>query len=276
MRIDSHQHFWKYNPVRDVWIDDSMEQLKNDFLPENLHPFLAEHNFQGCIAVQADQSEEETEFLLKLSDHHSFIKGVVGWVDLCSDRVEERLEYFSKHKRFVGVRHIVQAEPAGFMLKQDFQAGVSRLAQFDLTFDILIHRHQIIEAIELVKAFPNQDFVVDHLAKPNIKNGDIDLWKKDIQILASLENVFCKASGLITEAEWNRWSNTEFHKYLNVIYKAFGAKRIMFGSDWPVCLLSGNYKDVVSLIEGFLKNFSQDERDRIMGLNAINFYKLQP
>jgi L-fuconolactonase len=276
MIIDAHQHFWKYDPVRDSWIDESMKVIRKDFLPEDLEPILKANNVDGCVAVQADQSENETEFLLKLAQHNSFIKGVVGWVDLCSNDIEKRLEYYSQYHLFKGVRHIVQAETEGFMLQNSFLNGINLLDKFNLTYDILILAHQLKEANTLVERFPNQAFVLDHLAKPLIKAGDIETWKKDITSLSKLPNVSCKLSGMVTEASWNNWTLESFKPYIETILENFGIDRVMFGSDWPVCLLSGSYKQVLEVLDYATQLLSNSEKNKLMGQNAINFYNLKP
>jgi len=274
MIIDSHQHFWKYNPVRDRWIDDTMQVIRRDFLPKDLHPILEKNKIDGCVAVQADQSEEETTFLLNLAKENAFIKGVVGWVDLCSDDVEDRLSFFSEDKNLKGIRHIVQAESNGFLLRDDFQNGISKLSKYNLTYDILIHHQQLENTIEFVKRNPNQLFVLDHIAKPNIKEGDISAWKKQMLLLGSYENVFCKVSGLVTEADWQHWQYEDFVPYLEVVLNAFGTDRTMFGSDWPVCLLAGNYQEIKSIIEKYIEPFNEIEKNNIMGGNATVAYAL--
>ncbi len=274
MRIDSHQHFWKYDPIRDGWINGTMKAIQRDFLPLDLKPILKENKIDGCIAIQADQSEEETIFLLNLAEDNPFIKGVVGWVDLCANNIENRLEYFSKFKKFCGVRHIVQAEPKDFMLRQDFQLGISKLKKFELTYDILVHASQLPEAIELVKKFPGQSFVLDHMAKPNIKDGEINSWKSNLEVLATFQNVNCKVSGMVTEANWNNWSEDNFTPYLDVIFNAFGIDRLMFGSDWPVCLLAAKYQQQLDLVQNYIKQFSSTEKEKIIGANAVSFYNL--
>ena len=275
MIIDSHQHFWKYNPVRDSWIDESMEVIRKDFLPQDLSPILKQNEIDGCIAVQGDQSEVETEFLLQLAKENDFIKGVVGWVDLRAKNVEERLDYFSKNSIFKGVRHIVQAEPNDFLLGKDFQNGISKLASFNLTYDLLIFPQQIKTAILLVNKFPNQKFIINHIAKPLIKDGYIKEWEKSIITLANAPNVYCKVSGMVTEADWKHWKPSDFRPYLDVIFKAFGVSRILYGSDWPVCLLAAEYKNQLAIVQLYLKNLSVSERASIMGGNAISFYNLK-
>lgn len=274
MRIDSHQHFWKYNTITHSWISDSMSIIQKDFLPRHLEPILKANTIEGCVAVEAHQSENETQFLLNCAQEHNFIKGVVGWVDLRSDRVEERLEHFSSYRLLKGIRHLVQEEGEGFMLGTAFQNGISKLNQYGLTYDILIFPHQISEATALVTKFPEQPFVLDHLAKPYIKAKEIENWQSDIEILAQSKNVLCKISGMVTEADWMKWSVDDFTPYLDVIFESFGTERIMFGSDWPVCKLAGEYDQVLHLVEDYISKFSTKEQQKIMGDNAINFYNL--
>ncbi len=274
MRIDAHQHFWKFNPVRDAWIDDSMQIIRKDFLPKDLKPILSKNNIDGCVAVQADQSEAETEFLLGCAEQNPFIKGVIGWVDLGDKHVEERLVYYSKHKTFKGVRHIVQAEANDFMLGADFQKGIAKLQQFNLTYDILIFPQQLEAAITLVNKFPNQKFVIDHLAKPYIKIGKIDAWKTKIAALSEAQNVYCKVSGMVTEANLKHWKTSDFRPYMDVVFNAFGTDRLLYGSDWPVCLLAAKYEEQLSIIEDYILKLSKEEKTKIMGENAVKFYNL--
>ena len=274
MRIDSHQHFWKFDPVRHAWIDSSMQNIAKDFLPKDLKPLLESNLMDGCIAVQADQSETETEFLLKLAEENSFIKGVVGWVDLSAEDISQRLEVFSKNPLFKGVRHVLQAEKEGFMLQDPFLKGISELKNFNLTYDILIYPNQLEEARLLIEKNPDQPFVLDHLAKPYIKQQKIKNWASDIKELAKYKNVYCKLSGMVTEADWNHWQFENFKKYLSVAFDTFGSDRLMFGSDWPVCLLAGSYEHVVKIIDLFIENLEQEEKNNIMGGNACNFYNL--
>lgn len=275
MKIDTHQHFWQFDSQRDAWINEEMAVLKRDFLPEDLQPLLQQHQFDGCIAVQAATSEKETQFLLDLADQHPFVKGVVGWLDLCDASIDARLDYFSNHQKLKGLRHIVQTELDGFMLRTDFQNGISKLEKHKLSYDILIFPHQLEEAIQLVQTFPQQRFILDHGAKPYIKDGKIKLWKQHLQQLSRYENVACKVSGFTTEAHWNSWSKASIKPYLDVIFNAFGSKRTLFGSDWPVCLLAGNYSETVGLIEDYISGFSETEQQQVMGLNALTWYHLQ-
>jgi len=273
-RIDSHQHFWNYDSVREGWITDEMKVLKQDYLPKNLAPILQENKIDGCITVQVDQSQRETEYLLELVGLNSFIKGVVGWVDFRSDKIEEQLDYFSQFKNLKGFRHIVQAEAAGFLSQKKFLTGIGLLEKYNLTYDVLIYHHQLPDAIEFVRLFPNQKFVVDHLAKPNIKQQEFTSWSKGMKQLASFENVSCKLSGFTTEANWNSWKPEDFALYFNFILENFGTKRLMYGSDWPVCLLSSTYHNQLHLVEDFISTLSTSEKQQIMGGNAIDFYNL--
>lgn len=274
MRIDSHQHFWNFNPVRDSWIDDSMTVIKRDFLPKDLKPILEANKIEGCIAVQADQSEEETAFLLQLAKDNSFIKGVVGWVDLRASDVEDRLGFFSKNNLFKGVRHIVQAEPEDFLLRKDFQNGISKLEQFGLVYDLLVYPHQLKNTLTLVQEFHNLQFVVDHIAKPLISNDFDSEWEKQIRALASCKNVSCKISGLVTQTINSKGNNEIYTPYLDVVVDAFGVDRLMFGSDWPVCLLVEKYQEVLQIIENYFAEYSKEDKEKIMGQNAIRIYKL--
>jgi L-fuconolactonase len=274
MKLDSHQHFWKYSPQQHNWIDDSMVSLKRDFLPNDLEPHLIENKIEACVVVQADQSEKETEFLLELATQYEFIKGVVGWVDLRAKNVEERLQVLFQNQYFKGVRHIVQSEKQDFLLDPAFQNGIGKLGNLNLTYDLLIYSHQIEAAIKLVSQFPNQKFVLDHLAKPNIKNGKIDPWKNQIQRLAQFSNVSCKISGMVTEADHSQWKPSDFIPYLDIVFDAFGENRILFGSDWPVCLLAASYQEVYQLITDYTANFSLEQRDKLFGANAERFYNI--
>src|SRR5712671_749710 len=219
MRIDSHQHFWKYNPTRDTWITNRMSALKRDFLPEDLAPECEKNGIEATIAVQAEQSEKETEFLLDLANRNLKIAGVVGWVDLCSPLVRERLSFFSRFEKLRGFRHIVQSEPDDrFLVRKEFMRGIACLEEFHFTYDILIYPKQLPAAIDLAAKFPEQRFVVDHLAKPEIKIGNIASWATQIGAIACNPNVYCKLSGLVTEADWHHWTPSDFDPYLDVVF----------------------------------------------------------
>jgi L-fuconolactonase len=275
MKIDSHQHFWKYDKTEYGWIDDTMAVLRKNHLPETLQPILETNKFVGTVAVQARQTLEETRWLLSMADQYDFIKGVVGWVDLRSENLSEQLHEFTGHEKFVGVRHVVQDEADEiFMLRPDFQRGIAALSEYNLTYDILIFSGQLNQAVELVKNFPNQTFILDHIAKPLIKEGIQKPWQEQIHTLASIENVCCKVSGLVTEAGWNSWTYEDFVPYLEVVFTAFGSKRILFGSDWPVCTVAATYDEVYNIVSKFIKSFSEDDRGAIFGNNAVRFYGL--
>ncbi len=273
-RIDSHQHFWIFDPVRDSWIDNSMQKIQYDFLPNNLKPLLDKNQFEGCVAVEAHQSESQTEFLVDLASKNDFIKGVVGWVDLRAENISERLEYFSKFKIIKGFRHVVQAEADDFMLRGDFRNGIATLKKFDFTYDILIFHRQLPAAIDLVNRFPNQKFVIDHIAKPDIKSGEIENWKKNIRKIAKAPNVLCKVSGMVTEADWQNWKPQDLQPYLDVVFENFGADRLMFGSDWPVCQVAATYDEVVKTLEDYMVKFSIEEQNKVWYENAKSFYNL--
>ena len=274
MKIDSHQHFWIFDPVRDSWITPEMETIQRDFLPADLKPVLEDNGIDGCVAVQSDQSDAETEFLLHLADANDFIKGVVGWIDLRAADLYDRLEVYSQFEQLKGFRHIAQGQPDGFLLQPDFIKGVKQLAAFDFTYDILIYPNQLSEAFEFAKQLPNVRFVLDHIAKPYIKKGDIDIWAKDIAKLSELPNVSCKVSGMVTEADWYTWKKSDLRPYLDVVFDAFGTDRILFGSDWPVCLVAARYKDMKAIVTDYIDSFSKTEQDKVMGGNAIKFYNL--
>jgi L-fuconolactonase len=275
VKIDSHQHFWKYHPNTHEWIGPSMEAIKKDFLPADLYPLLQKNTMDGCIAIQAQQSETETLFLLDLAKQHPFIKGVVGWLDLCAEDIGEKLQEYAKNPLLKGLRHVVQDEPDDyFMLRPEFQRGLSLLEKYDLTYDILIYPKHLSPALELVKLFPGQSFVLDHMAKPNI-NGKMDPhWEHYMGELGKRNNVHCKASGMVTEAAWGKWSKSDFIPYLDVVFDSFDTERIMFGSDWPVCLLSAEYEQVKDILIQYLTKYPKETQEQVMGLNAQKFYRI--
>lgn len=276
MRIDAHQHFWIYHSDEYGWIDDSMSMLRRNFLPEDLAPELERNDVQGSVAVQARQSLEETRWLLELAQHNANILGVVGWVDLRSPDVREQLSRFAKDPKLVGIRHIVQSEPDDrFLLRPDFLRGVSMLEEFDLAYDILIYQRHLPVASEFVERFPRQRFVLDHLAKPPIKVGKIEPWASGIRRLAKFQNVFCKLSGLVTEADWHRWSAEQITPYLDVAFESFGADRLMIGSDWPVCLAAASYKGAMDVVRNYFARFAPEVRNAVTGGNAQRFWKLR-
>jgi len=275
LRIDAHQHFWKYDPVKDRWITDEMKVLRNNFLPSDLKPILQENKIDGCVAIQADQSEAETDFLIACASDFDFIMGVVGWVDLQSDRLKERLDHYSAFKKLKGFRHILQAEPQrDLMLTEKFRKGIASLSNYEFTYDILIFPDQLRFVNKLVSGFPRQKFVINHLGKPGIKSGKMEQWQKYIKEIASFENVYCKLSGFVTEGDWYNWKDEDFHPYFDTVLNAFGTNRIMFGSDWPVCLVAARYEEVLHVVENYFSSFSTDEQSKIFGSNATAFYNL--
>jgi L-fuconolactonase len=274
MIIDSHQHFWKYHPIKDAWITDEMKVLQHDFLPEDLYPLLKKNKIDGCVAVQADQSEDETLFLLELAAQNDFIKGVVGWVDLRRPDLEERLAHFSGFKKLKGFRHIVQSEPKGFLTDRSFIEGVNKLASYNFTYDLLIKHHQLEEALDFLAQVQDVKIVVDHLAKPSIKTGEKTHWELNMAAVASFQNVSCKISGMVTEADWMGWTRHTFTPYLDELFEMFGAKRLMYGSDWPVCLLAASYEQQLDIVQSYLEASSEIEKQMIMGENAAGFYNL--
>ncbi|MGB3801325.1 MAG: amidohydrolase family protein [Lewinella sp.] len=272
MMIDAHQHFWKYDPVRDAWIDESMQAIQRDFLPSDLKPLLAANGVDGCIAVQADSSLSETDFLLDLASRHSFIRGVVGWVDLHSPQVTQQLANYTDQEKLVGVRHIVQAEEPGFMDGDDFRRGIGQLQKHGLTYDILIHHDQLVESIRLVAAFPDQPFVIDHLAKPVIAGQPDREWVSQLRAIAKHENVWCKLSGMVTEVPGRDWTLQLLKPYVQEVLDAFGPQRVMYGSDWPVCLVAASYAQQMEALKGACAELSAEEQRAVFGENAASFY----
>jgi len=273
MRIDSHQHFWNYNQREYPWIGD--KRIARDFLPNDLQAELNPLRIDGSVAVQARQTLEESRWLLNLADHYPLIKGVVGWVDLRSAHVEKDLAELAKHPRFVGVRHVVQDElDLNFMLQPDFLRGIGKLKQFKLVYDILIFPKQLPAAIQLVEKFPEQTFVLDHIAKPFIKDGTVSPWDKQIREVSRHPGVFCKVSGMVTEAKHGAWKKEEFTPYLDVVFEAFGPDRLMYGSDWPVCLLSASYPDVYGIVEQYVQKNAAKFENAIFGGNATRAYRI--
>jgi L-fuconolactonase len=274
MVIDTHVHFWKYDKQRDAWITDEMKVLQQDYVPQQIASTLRRNGVDGCVAVQADQSELETHFLVELAKTNEIIRGVVGWIDLQGDDINERLQYFSQYSSIKGWRHVVQGEPDDFLLRKRFQQGVAALQPYGYTYDILIYPKQLKAALEFVSVFPEQAFVIDHCAKPEIRHGKIDEWKLQMREMAKFPNVCCKLSGLLTEARWKGWSAGEFFPYLDVVVEAFGTDRLMFGSDWPVILLAGSYVQWKSLLQKYFENFSEEDKEKVFGENAVRFYRL--
>ena len=274
-RIDSHQHFWKFDVVRDSWITEDMSAVKKDFLPHDLHPLLQENGLEGCVLVQSGQSEGHNHFLLEQAQGNDFIKGIVGWVDLRAACIVEKLAYYKQFDVIKGFRHVLQDEADRvLMLKPEFMRGIAELQPFNFTYDILIYADQLKYIPEFVAAFPQQKFVIDHIAKPNIKAQQIDEWTIDMMAVAVHENVYCKISGMVTEADWKNWRKEDFTPYIDVVCEAFGPDRIMFGSDWPVCLVAASYNEVMGIVSEYFSSFTANEQKLFFGKNAISFYNL--
>lgn len=276
MSIDSHQHFWRYTPNEFGWITRDMSVLERNFLPQDFKKDLYSAGFDGSIAVQARQCLEESEWLLDLADKNDFIKGVVGWVDLCSIDAEKQVAQLARHRAFVGARHIVQDEPDDeFMLRTDFLAGIQSLQVHNKTYDIVIHPRHLRTAGKLVAQFPHMRFVLDHCAKPGIRSKTISPWAEEVTSLSRYPNVFCKLSGLVTEADWQHWRQEDFLPYLDVVVDAFGPERLMIGSDWPVCTLAGDYEEIVGIVMDYMSGLSRSEQAAILGGTAEKAYNLK-
>jgi L-fuconolactonase len=275
MIIDSHHHFWQYNPVEYDWIDDSMKVIRTDFLPGKLAETIMEAGVDGVVSVQARQLVEETDWLLTMSHQNEFIKGVVGWLPLFRDDVEVLLEKYSGEKLLKGLRHVIQGEPdPEFILRSDYNRGISLLKKYALVYDILILERQLPNTIRFVDQHPDQPFVLDHIAKPRISRNEFSPWIENIRELAKRENVSCKISGMVTEANFQGWTPEQLHPYFDIILEAFGPDRLLFGSDWPVCLVATTYKEWMDLVLKTIASFSETEQADIMGKNAIRIYKL--
>ncbi len=274
MIIDAHQHFWTYDPVRHDWINEEMKMIRRDFQPVDLVKVYSANHIDACIAVQAEQSEEETATLLRHAAAYPFIAGVVGWVDLRQDSLEERLSYYSGFPRLKGFRHVLQNEEPSFLLDRDFLQGIGKLKKYGYTYDILIYPHHLPAAIEMTAQFPTQPFVIDHIAKPLIKNKEIGDWKRQLKQLAGHENMFCKISGMVTEADWKNWKEEDLWPYLDAVVEIFGPDRLMFGSDWPVCLVASSYERWLKLVKDYFSRFSNQEQEKVFAKNASSFYKL--
>ena len=277
MKIDAHQHFWLYNRTDYGWIDERMKVIRRNFLPGDLKHELKKTGMSGSVVVQARQSVEETRWLLQLAGQYDFIKGVVGWVDLTSENeLKGQLDEFCKSEKFVGVRHVVHDEPEdNFMLRDGFLKGISLLKEYKLTYDLLLFPKHLPVAEKVVSMFPEQKFVLDHISKPLIKDQIISPWKEDLSRLAEYTNVSCKLSGMVTEAEWENHKPEDFYPYLDIVFEAFGTSRLMTGSDWPVCLLAGEYADVIGIVKGYISKMSDYIREKILGMNCIEFYGLK-
>lgn len=276
MLIDSHQHFWQYAAGRHTWITEEMSAIRRDFLPEDFESECASNAVDASVLVQVDQSEAETLFCLKLAEQCTRVAAVIGWVDLLSPKVGERLQYFSQFQKLRGFRHIAQAEPDDrFLAQPAFVSGVAQLRPFSLVYEILIYPKQLPAAIEIASQLPDQPFVLDHMAKPFIRAHTLEPWATHVRMLAQNRNVFCKLSGLVVEANWREWKHADFLPYLDIVFDAFGPERLMFGSDWPVCLLAATYAQVKGLVEAYVDRNCPQHKEKIFGANAASFYQLK-
>lgn len=276
MIIDAHHHLWQFNEKDYGWMDDSMQVLKRDYLPHDLEEEIKKAGVAGTVVVQARQTLEETQWLLELSEKHPLIKGVVGWVDLRSPDLEKQLEGFTKNPKLVGVRHVIHDEADdNFMLRPSFVKGIEKLSAYNLTYDLLLFPKHLERAIELVSMFPDQRFVLDHISKPFIKAGMMQPWKEDMRALAAMPNVWCKISGMVTEANLGEWKYEDFIPYMEVVCEAFGNDRVMLGSDWPVCRLAGEYSQVMGIPFRFFEKLDNEIKDMILYKNAVNCYLLE-
>lgn len=276
MRLDAHVHLWQYDAAQYGWITDEMSAIRRDLLPDDWREAAEPPGFDGMIAVQARQTLEETRWLLELADEYEFIRGVVGWVDLQGPALDEQLEILCDHPKLVGVRHVVQDEPdPQFLLRDEVLRGISRLGKFDLTYDILVRASQLPSAIEMVEHFPSQRFVLDHIGKPDIAAGQMQPWATHMRELAAHENVLCKLSGMVTEADRSSWTPEQLHPYADVVLDAFGPQRVMIGSDWPVCLVAGEYRDVIEVVTSWLDDRPEQMRRAIMGGTCARAYHVE-
>ncbi|GAB2675161.1 amidohydrolase family protein [Flavihumibacter cheonanensis] len=274
LKIDAHHHIWEYDPVQHAWIDDSMAVIQRSFTPADMEPLLQEAGIDGTVLVQVNQNLRENMVFTSAAEANPFIKGVVGWVDLLAADLEDQLDELRDLPKLKGFRHIAQAEPADYLSRSEVVRGIRQLGKYGFTYDILIKPHQMEAAVELVKICPAQPFVLDHIAKPYIKSGEIDAWRKLMYTLGAMDNCYCKISGIITEADWHSWTPEQIRPYLDVALEAFGSRRLMFGSDWPVCLVAGSYRDVVNLAADYVQNLSVQEQQDFWGGNATRFYGL--
>lgn len=275
MRVDAHQHFWHYTETDYGWIDDRMRVLRRDFLPDDLAPLLHEHDFDVSVAVQARQLDAETRWLLELAEKSEVVGGVVGWVDLLDEQLEQALSEYSSNSWLKGFRHVLQDEPDdAFMLQPDFVSGVATLAAHDLCYDILVFERQLGSVRSLVAELPEMRLVIDHIAKPEILNDSWQSWADNMAVLAEHAHLHCKLSGMVTEADWQGWTPATFERYIAHVLDCFGADRVMFGSDWPVCTVAASYPQVVNIVKEFVEHRCPDAEDDVFGATAARFYQL--
>lgn len=275
LKIDAHHHFWRYDPVEYDWIDEAMHAIRRDFLPADLKAVIDSAGIESVVSVQARQTVEETRWLLELATKFDFIRGVVGWAPLVDPAVGDILAPMAQNPKLRAVRHVLQGEPDPlFMLREDFNRGIRALKPLGLAYDILIFERHLPQAIQFVDGHPDQVFIVDHLAKPRVGDRELSPWRENLRELARRPNVYCKISGLATEAEYTRWTPEQLQPYIENVLEDFSPNRTMFGSDWPVCLVAIEYNRWVELIDAATRNFSVSERERIWSGTAVEAYGL--
>ncbi len=275
MKIDAHQHFWKYNPLTQGWISDEMSILRRDFSPHELKKEIELNGIDGTIAVQAEENYEENNFLNKLAEENDYIIGIVGWLDLLDQRAEEKMQALKSIQTLVGFRTITQGAPdEKYLSNKLYIQNVGLLAKYDYTYDLLVHHTQLQSLIRFTEKLPNNKFIIDHLGKPDIKHQHINEWKSDIKTLSSNPNIYCKLSGMTTEADHKNWTYSTLLPYMEIAAEYFGTSRLCFGSDWPVCLVAGSYEKTLAVVEQFCSQLNTEEKNKIFGENTKEFYKL--
>ena len=276
LKIDAHQHFWTFDPVRDAWITSDLDVIAKDFMPKDLKPILDGFGFEGCIVVQSSESVDENLFQLANAAQNNFIKGIVGWIDFDAVDIAEQLQEYQKQPLIKGFRHILQGNKnRAIILEPTFKAGLNLLNQYGFTYDVLIFKDQLNYLHQFLKENDSIPMVLDHLAKPDIKSGAIKDWAEDIKKIGSYQNLYCKISGMVTEADWQNSKYEDFEPYLDIAFNTFGANRLLFGSDWPVCNLAGGFDKVYQFIEKYTKQLSKGEQEKFWGLNACEFYQIK-
>lgn len=272
--IDAHHHFWTYDPVNYGWIDENMSAIRKSFLPVDFRSTLEQNGIEGTVLVQVNQTEEENEVFLNYAEQNTFIKGVVGWIDLKAPNLKERLLYYQNKPLLKGFRHIVQGEPDNFLLDPGFIHGVRQLQGFNYTYDILIYERQLRAALHFIRQLPDNKLIIDHIAKPNIKKQSLTRWANYMKEISKHENVFVKVSGMVTEADFHSWKKEDFYIYLDHLVEYFGPNRLIYGSDWPVCLVAAQYEEQLDILTTYFSGFSQEDKKKIFRENAIDFYHL--
>ena len=274
--VDSHQHFWQVGRFDYPWMSSDVEVLYRDYLPPALEPILKQNGVAQTVLVQASNSVEETRWMLKLADDYPFIAGVVGWVDLMSDEAtRHQLEELTAHPKFKGVRHLVESEPSDDWLSQpQVLSGLRQLSRYGISYDLLVHTRHLKHVKTVAENCPELRLVIDHMAKPPVAGGEMDEWKREIREAANFPNIFCKLSGLVTEANWSEWQTEDLRPFVDYALEIFGPGRLMYGSDYPVCLLAASYERVLESFDSLLTALDDDDKSRIFGKNATQFYRL--